>query len=31
MAAAYLERIVFALFADEVLNAYREVAAELSL
>ena len=31
MAAGYLERIVFALFADEALNAYREVAAELSL
>ena len=27
----YLERIIFALFSDEVLNAYREVAAELSL
>lgn len=30
-AEGHLERIVFALFADEVLNAYREVAAELSL
>jgi O-acetyl-ADP-ribose deacetylase len=27
----HLERIIFALFTDEVLNAYREVAAELSL
>jgi O-acetyl-ADP-ribose deacetylase (regulator of RNase III) len=27
----YLKRIIFALFSDEVLNAYREVAAELSL
>ena len=27
----YLERIIFTLFSDEVLNAYREVAAELSL
>ena len=27
----YLDRIIFALFSDEVLNAYREVAAELSL